>query len=239
MTNKKYLIVLSGGLDSVTTLNVYVKKYGKENVKAISFDFHSKDSKTFNNNNVEIKCAKYHAKLLDVEHFIVDVSYMNKMLDYLREKTTDLTHVEGEKPKTAMPFRNLQLLSIASAYAEMNDIDYVVTGFQKQDAYGYWDTSNEFKNNFNKLISLNPTKLVQLESPFINDSKAEEIKKGLELGIDYSTTWTCYCPIFKDKEVYPCKECPSCVDRISNFKKLNMEDPVLKGLSKKVLEGDK
>lgn len=239
--NNKYLIVLSGGLDSVTTLNVYVNKYGSQNVKAISFDFHSKNNFTFNNNNVELICSKYWTKKLNVDHFIIDVSYMSKILEHLRNNVSDLNIKNKEKPQTSMSFRNLQLLSIAAAYADINDCNKIVTGFQKQDNYTYWDTTNLFKDKFNEILKLNKSVNIELECPFINDNKEEEIRKGLELGIDYSTTWTCYNPIIINEinKIYPCRKCPSCLDRELNFKKLNMEDPLLKnGLNLKEVKNN-
>lgn len=234
----KKLVILSGGLDSTTVLYYVLKNLcngDTSKVIALSFDFgqkykpHNDPNKCmFQNNPVELEYAKRTTKKLGVKHIVVDASWMNKILEEMQTNTKKYNYDKnGEQPKTCMPFRNLNLLSAAYAIAELEGCDEIYDGFQKQDEHGYWDTTKTFTKAIEMIASLNPNNKAILTSPFIAWNKSDEIKLGIELGIDYSDTWSCYNPLSENENIYACGECPSCKDRIANFKKLNKKDPLI------------
>jgi len=213
---KKALILLSGGVDS-TTLAHYVKKILNRELFAISFIYGQRHSK-------ELEFAKYQANLLNViEHKIIDISFLKELKSSaLINKNLDIPtwdQVQKEMPITYVPFRNLIFLSIALSYAEDNGIDEVYYAAQRQDYIGYWDCREEFVQNLNKLIELNPKTKIKVLAPFINLRKSEVIKIGLELGIEYNKTWSCY-----KGEEEPCGICPSCTDRKRAFEEVGIYD---------------
>ena len=127
----------------------------------------------------------------------------------------DLSDVQPEdrmQPATYVPNRNMILLSLAAAFAEAQGAADVFYGAQAQDEYGYWDCSQDFVNRMNDVLSLNRKGRVKIRAPFASMSKAEVVKIGLELGVDYDHTWTCYRG--GDE---PCGTCPSCVERNRAF----------------------
>jgi len=213
---KKALVLLSGGIDS-TTLAHYVKNVLKKELFVISFIYGQRHSK-------ELEFAKYQANLLNViEHKIIDISFLKELKSSaLINKNLNVPNWEQaqkEMPITYVPFRNLIFLSIALSYAEDNEIDEVYYAAQRQDYIGYWDCREEFVQNLNKLLELNPKTKIKVLAPFINLRKSEIIKIGLQLGIDYNKTWSCY-----KGEEEPCEICPSCVDRKRAFEEVGIYD---------------
>ena len=230
--NKKALVVLSGGLDSTTLLHWAKANFGR--VIAISYDFKQKyiendDPKKimFQNNIVELQCAENICKKLHVKHYVIDVSFLNKTLKAMQENEKRFNGtIVKHQPKTCMPFRNMILLSASLGVAELEDIDYILTGYQTQDKHGYWDTTKAFVNNINKVAKLNPTKEIKVLAPFAKLNKDEEILLGEYLHVNYSDTWTCYNPIKQDGKFVSCGNCPACKDRLLNFEKLGLKDPI-------------
>lgn len=237
--DKKALVVLSGGLDS-TVLLTWAQKVFKE-VEAISFDFKQQyiansvaSNIMFQNNIVELECAKALTQKLNIKHTIVDVSYMNEILKEMQIRKQEFNNTmlsETNQPKTNMPFRNLMLLSNSLAVAELSKCDYVLNGFQEQDEHGYWDTSKTFVAKINAIANLNPKCKIEIISPFIKLNKSDEIILGNELGVDFSKTWSCYNPLVNVNEnsaqkYLCCGYCPACKDRQLNFFKLNLKDPL-------------
>ncbi|MEO0224976.1 MAG: 7-cyano-7-deazaguanine synthase QueC [candidate division WOR-3 bacterium] len=213
---KKALVLLSGGIDSIT-LAYYVKKILNRELFTISFIYGQRHKK-------ELEFAKYHANLLNViEHKIVDISFLKELKSSaLINKNLDIPkweEAQKEMPITYVPFRNLIFLSIALSYAEDNSLDEVYYAAQRQDYIGYWDCREDFVNALNKITELNPKTKIKVLAPFINLRKSEIIKIGLELGVDYNKTWSCY-----KGEEEPCGICPSCVDRKRAFEEIGIYD---------------
>lgn len=240
--SKKALVVFSGGLDSTILLH-WAKQNFKE-VEAISFDFkqnfkvnYDANKIMFQNNVVELLYARDTAKNLNIKHHIIEVQFMDAIL---RSMQNDAARFNGDinnhQPKTCMPFRNMMLLSIALSIAELNNADYILTGYQTQDQHGYWDTTQKFVNLINEVSQLNPTAKPVVIAPFANLNKSDEILIGQQLNVDFAKTWTCYNPILTKKALdenqhingyYCCGKCPSCQDRLLNFEKLGIKDPQL------------
>lgn len=235
-TDKNVLSVLSGGLDSSIVTMLLVEKYGKDRVLALSYDYGQKQ-------RAELTMAAKMTSLLGVGHKILDLGILGEIAKPISANIggTDvemptIKDVLGDpQPKTYVPFRNLILLSLTMAQAEASDASHVFTGLQVHDEYGYWDTSQRFVDSMNAVASQNRTHQVEIMAPFSELSKAEEISLCNEMGRTelLQHTLTCYNPketidltTGKIEEVYSCGKCPSCAERIANFMKMNMKDPI-------------
>ena len=221
---KSSVILLSGGLDS-TTLLFYVKHRLKaESIYALSFDYGQKHSR-------ELEAAKWQAAAAGVDsHTVVDISSFKDLLsngcaltdeDIAVPSLSELDAEQRKQPPTYVPNRNMVLLSLAAAHAEASDSTDVFYGAQLQDEYGYWDCTPDFLAKMNAVFSLNRREAVVLRAPFMTMNKAEVLKLGLELGIDYSHTWSCY-----RGESGPCRTCPTCVEREKAFSAVGVDDPL-------------
>jgi 7-cyano-7-deazaguanine synthase len=220
MSNKA-LVSLSGGLDSATTLAI-AKSEGYT-VYALSFDYEQR-------NAVELKAARRIARDLKVEdHKIltIDLSQIggSALTDNIPVPTNGAD--DEEIPATYVPGRNLIFLSLALAWAEVNNIYDIFIGVNSLDYSGYPDCRPEFIKNFQKTANL-ATKAgvsgnkITIHTPIIKMTKAEIITRGTELGVDYSKTISCYNP---DEKGRACGKCDSCRLRKEGFKKAGIKDP--------------
>ena len=222
--SKKCVISISGGLDSTIALRQCVEEY--DEVIALSFFYGQKQQ-------IELEKASESTKILGVEHHIIDISFLNMIskgfssnVDPDMEMPTILDVLGDPSPSTMVPNRNLILASICAAFAETKGITDVIMGIQSHDSYGYWDTTPEFIERLNNLLSLNRKTQIRIMCPFASMSKKDEIEALLQLdgNLDLlSHTITCYNPNDKGES---CGKCPSCSERISNFKKLGLIDPI-------------
>tara|TARA_Y100000593_G_scaffold93147_1_gene186991 strand:+ start:121 stop:822 length:702 start_codon:yes stop_codon:yes gene_type:complete len=221
----KVLVVLSGGLDSSVATMMCVDKYGKDNVQAVTFDYNQKQK-------LEIDRAGDLCIALEIEHTILDLSVLGNIAQPMSANISgtevdmpNIKEVLGDpQPVTYVPFRNMILLSIAMSHAEVQGCNKVITGLQVHDEYGYWDTTQKFVDTMNVVASQNRTHSVEIEAPFSQMSKAEEIEVAIELGhFDLLRhTLTCYNP----QGILSCGKCPSCAERIMNFMKVGRKDPI-------------
>lgn len=225
-TDKKVLAVLSGGLDSSVMTMMLVQKYGASNVVALSYNYGQKQKLELT------KAAELTAKL-GVAHKIIDLGILGEIAKPISANIsgTDVAmptikDVLGDpQPKTYVPFRNLILLSLTLAQAEASDASHVFTGLQVHDEYGYWDTSQRFVDSLNAVAAQNRTHKVTIMAPFSLLSKHQEIEICREMG-NFSLlkfTLTCYNP---DEAGRSCGKCPSCAERIQNFMKSGVVDPI-------------
>ena len=133
-------------------------------------------------------------------------------------------------PDTYVPARNMVFLSVAASWADALGITDIFIGVSEVDYSGYVDCREEFIQAMEKAINLGTVlgaekkEHISLHAPFMHITKAEEIKWGARLGVDYSLTWTCYRG--GDK---PCGTCDSCLLRAKAFEEAGMEDPLVKG----------
>ncbi len=224
---EKAVILLSGGLDSSTLLYYVRDRLHVPAIHALSFNYGQKHSK-------ELDMARWQAERAGVaEHRLIDISFVKDMLPgasaLLDEsiaipKLNDLADADRAQPPTYVPNRNMILLSLAAAYAEGHGIGDVFYAAQAQDEYGYWDCTGTFVQALNRVMSLNRRKPVLAHAPFVGMRKFAILKIGLELGVDYAHTWSCY-----RGGALPCGECPTCVERAAAFERLNMPDPLAAG----------
>ena len=221
------VVILSGGMDSTITMRLAVEKYGKENVSALTFFYGQKQKR-------EIEMATMSTYRLGVRHKIIDASFLGDIsIGFSANVDTDIEmptikDVLGDpRPKTYVPNRNMILMSIAAAYAEVNNVDTIVTGLQVHDEYGYHDTSKRWVDKVNDLLSENRIIKIKLIAPFSKLSKFEELNILKELDNSYNLlafTLTCYNP---NDQHESCGECPSCSERIANFAKVGERDLIV------------
>lgn len=217
---KKAVILLSGGLDSVTTL-YFAKKRGYQ-LTALIFDYNQRHKK-------EIDCARRILHLTRLKYYFIKVnldwtksSLTNKKIKIatnrdLNSKDIPLTYVSG---------RNIVFLSYAFSLAESIGAKAIFIGAHIQDYSGYPDCRPEFLKNFGKAVNLGLKNLgIKIISPLINKDKKEIIRLGLKLKVPFEYTWSCY----QGKKV-PCGECDSCRFRMRAFEELGMRDPLLSKL---------
>jgi len=225
-TDKKVIAVLSGGLDSSVMTMLLVEKYGKENVSAISYDYGQKQK-------IELGKAFTLCHMLGIKHKIIDLSILGEIAKPIcaniggtSVEMPNIKDVLGDpQPPTYVPFRNMILLSLTLSVAEVENASHVFTGLQVHDEYGYWDTSQTFVDSVNKVASQNRTHKVEIVAPFSHLSKAQEIEICIELDKVslLENTLTCYNPNEKGES---CGKCPSCSERIMNFMKVGIKDPI-------------
>lgn len=226
----KAIVLSSGGVDSTTALGLAVKKHGKENVLALSISYGQKHEKEL---EASIAVAKYY----DVEQLFLDVTkifqYSNCSL--LQNSTEDIpkeSYVEqiretgGEVPvSTYVPFRNGLFLSSAASIALSKECSVIYYGAHADDSAGfaYPDCSPQFNQAMNEAIWEGSGHQLKIEAPFVNCSKAEVVKMGLELSVPYELTWSCY-----EGEEKPCGLCATCIDRAAAFAANGVTDPALR-----------
>ncbi len=224
--SKKAVVLLSGGIDSSATLAI-AKGSGYE-VYAISFRYGQRHA-------FELEAAKKIAEKIGVEkHLIMDVDLSSFESSAL---TGNITVPKGEKvedigkkiPVTYVPARNLIFLSLAVGWAEILGAFDIFIGVNAVDYSGYPDCRPEFIKAFERTANLG-TKIgvegskIKIHTPLISLSKAEIIRKGIELGVDYSLTHSCYDP---DDKGRACGKCDSCLLRKKGFKEAGIEDPTV------------
>jgi len=219
------VVLLSGGLDSTTLLH-YVRQRVGAGVYALTFSYGQRHLR-------EIASARWQAARAGVlEHRVADLGLFPSLIPGASALTdagiampalADLDSASRRQPPTYVPHRNLILLALAAAFAEARGASALYYGAQQQDAYGYWDCTPEFQTRLNAVLALNRGTAVTVHAPFAGLRKTELVRLGLELGVDYGHTWTCY----RGAE-HPCNTCPSCEERAAAFREAGLPDPLPK-----------
>ena len=221
----KGIIIISGGLDSTILTNLLVHATSPDNLIAISFDYNQR-------HKVELERAKKTCEDLGIAHNIIQLHFFSEIVKNVSALSgckvvdvPDMKDVEDHsQPPTYVPFRNTLFLTLAASVAESNNCKYIFIGAQAGDLYGYWDCSPEYMEQFNKLISLNHKNSIQLYAPFVKLTKADEIVIGDALNVDFANTHTCYRGV--DEQGRSCGTCPTCTERLNNFKAAGLVDPL-------------
>lgn len=229
----KAMVLFSGGIDSTTCLGLAVKKYGKENVIALSISYGQKHS-------CETEAACKIAEYYGVERVTLDLSLIFKYSDcsLLSGSEKEIPHesyaqqlekTDGAPVSTYVPFRNGLFLSSAASMALSKGCSVIYYGAHADDSAGnaYPDCSSVFNNAMNTAIYEGSGRQLKIEAPFVGMSKADVVKTGLELNVPYEMTWSCYEG--KDK---PCGKCGTCLDRQNAFRLNGIDDPALKEIEK-------
>ena len=211
---KDSVIILSGGMDSVTMLYEFEERIAL----AVSFDYGS------NHNAREIPFAHQHCMDLGIRHIVIPLEFMSKYFkSSLLEGPEAIPegHYEDENMKsTVVPFRNGIMLSIAVGIAESAGLKHVMMANHGGDHTIYPDCRPEFVEAFGKATQAGTFNGVSLLSPYCNMTKAEIAARGKVLGIDYAETWSCYRG--GDKH---CGKCGTCVERREALAEAGIPDP--------------
>ncbi len=222
---EKAVVLLSGGLDSTTLLWHVVRDLQVARVTALSFVYGQKHVR-------ELAMARRQAELAGVaEHRVVDASLLGELTagsSALTDGAIDVPDLEAvadsdrRQPPTYVPNRNMVLLALGAALAEARGACDLFYGAQAQDEYGYWDCTQEFQERLNAVLALNRGRPVRIHAPFVTMKKAEIVRVGIALGVDFSLTWSCY----RGGE-RPCGSCPTCVERTNAFEEAGIGDPLI------------
>lgn len=224
----KAMVLFSGGVDSTTCLALAVKKHGAENVIALSISYGQKHNK-------EIESAEKLTKYYGVKWQTLDLSLIFKDSNCSLLKNSNdeipkesyseqLIKTDGAPVSTYVPFRNGLFLASAASIALSNDCNVIYYGPHADDAAGnaYPDCSPVFNDAMAKAIYEGSGQQIHIEAPFVNMTKKDIVKLGLELNVPYELTWSCY-----EGGEKPCGICGTCRDRIEAFKANNITDPLL------------
>ena len=225
---QKALVLCSGGVDSTTLLAMAVERYGAENVFALSISYGQRHEK-------EIESAKAVATYYGVEQRFLDLSAIFadsncSLLAHSTDQVPEESYAEqldesnGAPVSTYVPFRNGLFLSSAASMALSLGASVLYYGAHHDDWAGnaYPDCSLEFVYAMNLAIMEGTGGELRMEAPFVEWSKADIVKRGLELGVPYELTWSCY-----EGGNYPCGACGTCIDRNRAFELNGVRDPLL------------
>ena len=221
---KRCVVLLSGGLDSATTLGI--AKSEAYEIFALTFSYGQKHPR-------EVEAAK----ALGSHYRVAEHKILNIELDAIGGSSLlmgggtipehDSEEIGSEIPSTYVPARNTIMLSYATALAEVTGAEAIFIGANAVDYSGYPDCRPEYIDAFQKLVKLATKRGVEghsleIKAPLLEMSKGDIVRKGMELGVPYELTWTCYRGGEK-----ACGTCDSCVLRLRGFKGAGYEDPII------------
>ncbi len=216
VSSQQRLVLLSGGMDS--TVALYHTAAVAPVAAAVSFDYNSK------HNCREIPMAAWHADHLGIKHITLPLKFIDKHFDsHLLSGGGEipLGHYEEQNMRqTVVPFRNGIMLAIAAGLAESIEASKLVIAAHAGDHAIYPDCREPFMAAIAEAIRLGTYAGVAVERPFISMDKAAIVRRGYELGVDFSRTWSCY--VGGEKH---CGECGTCVERREAFLLAGIEDP--------------
>jgi len=227
MSERQAVVLLSGGLDSSTVLAI-AKSQGFE-CSALSFRYGQR-------HKVELDRASEVAERMGVaRHVVVDFdlrqfggSALTSDIDVPKERST--AEMSRGIPITYVPARNTIFLSFALAWAETLGSSDIFVGVNALDYSGYPDCRAEYIQAYEQMANLatkagvEGTQRLKIHTPLINLTKAQIIKTGLDLGVDFAITSSCYDPAF---DGIPCGSCDSCQLRAKGFAEIGIADPLL------------
>jgi 7-cyano-7-deazaguanine synthase len=220
--SRKAVVPISGGMDSSVLLHLAASEY--DHITAVSFSYGQKHSKK------ELNCAfkQVHTLGKKVEYRLINIPFFKDICQVSSLLNTKIAVAKAKDvmgdPQTVnyVPYRNLMLLSISLAIAENAGASTVFHGAAQADSVaGFWDGSEEFLEQINKVSALNRRNKITVQAPLIDKSKEEIIKLGIKLGVDFGNTWTCY-----EGEEQACGECTACSLRIKGFIDARYIDPL-------------
>jgi 7-cyano-7-deazaguanine synthase len=219
MEKKEIAVVLvSGGMDSAVACGIANKSHA---LALLHVNYGQKTEKR------ELEAFNALADFYGTERrLVVNLDYLKKIGgSSLIDPAMDIPEGLSEQgtPSTYVPFRNAQFLSIGTSWAEAIGALALFSGTTEEDAAGYPDCRKEFYDIFNKLIDVGTREdtSIELFVPLITLKKADIIRKGIELGVPFEHTWSCY-----ENNEEACGKCDSCLRRLRAFKEVGMKDPI-------------
>jgi 7-cyano-7-deazaguanine synthase len=226
MARQKAVILLSGGIDSTTAAAI---------ARRNQFDLHALTFRYGQRHEREIEAAKKVTAWLQVEEHLIIESGLgaiggSALTDGIEvPKGRSKSEIEHGVPVTYVPARNTIFLAYGLALAEKIEASDIFFGANQLDYSGYPDCRDEYVRAFERMANLATKAAVEgkvqlkIHTPLIQMTKAEIIKQGGELGLDYSLTWSCYDPTVDGKA---CALCDSCQLRLKGFKEAGLSDPI-------------
>lgn len=211
---KDSVIILSGGMDSVTLLYDYRERIAL----AVSFDYGS------NHNAREIPFARLHCERLGIRHLVIPLDFMHQ---YFRSSLLEGdaaipegSYADDNMQSTVVPFRNGIMLAIAAGIAESNGLTQVMMANHGGDHTIYPDCRPEFVSAMDAAIAAGTFADVHLLAPYTHLTKGDIARRGKTLGIDYAETWSCY----RGGERH-CGRCGTCMERREALAEAGIDDP--------------
>lgn len=212
--NKKAIVLLSGGLDSATTL--YIARRAGYKIWCLIFDYNQRHNK-------EVRYAKHLARKTGCPYRVVKFKLPwggSSLLDR-RKPLPQRGRFKGI-PSTYVPARNTIFIAFAISWAEALGAEVIYLGANTIDFSGYPDCRPDYFKRYQRLIDVaTKTKGIRIEAPLVNKTKAEIIKTGVSLGVPYRWTWSCYKGSRR-----PCRKCDSCRLREKGFREAGVKDPL-------------
>ena len=213
---KDAIIVLSGGLDSTTMLYEYKDRIAL----AVSFHYGS------NHNDNELACAALHCKRLGIPHTIISLDFIGKYFSSSLLQGADAipegNYNDDNMRSTVVPFRNGIMLAVAAGLAENNHLSTIMIANHAGDHAIYPDCRPEFVKAMNDAVSAGTYEHIQLFAPYTSITKADIARRGKDLGIDYSETWSCY-----KGGKHHCGRCGTCRERREALALAGIEDTTI------------
>jgi 7-cyano-7-deazaguanine synthase len=222
MANKpKAISVLSGGLDSTVSTAYYSDKY---EIHAITFNYGQRSAR------MEIESSKAICKKLDIEHTIIELPWLKKLgksaltsdaeVPELKVNELDNKEICDETArKVWVPGRNVVFTAIATSFAEAEDSEMIIMGWDFEEAVTFPDNSKKFLDAFNKLLEIGTLDNVQIKAPVIDMNKNEIVKLGDKINAPMNLSYSCYMGTET-----PCGLCESCMRRKRAFEEAGIED---------------
>lgn len=211
--NKDSVLIVSGGMDSITMLYEYKERIAL----GISFDYGS------NHNAREIPFAAMHCERLGIKHIVINLGFMHQYFKSSllegAEAIPEGNYGEENMKSTVVPFRNGIMLSIAAGVAESNGLKYVMMANHGGDHTIYPDCRPEFVSAMSEATRLGTYPGIEVLAPYTEITKSDIARHGKALGIDYAETWSCY----KGGE-HHCGKCGTCRERIEALADAGIED---------------
>lgn len=213
---KDGIIVLSGGMDSVTMLH----EFANEIKIAVSFDYGSK------HNAKEIPFAVLHCQRLDIQHIVIPLDFMTRYFKSSLlmggEDIPEGNYDDENMKSTVVPFRNGIMLSVAAGLAESYGLKRLFIANHFGDHAIYPDCRAGFIKAMGEAVSEGTYEHIRIEAPYTGISKTDITKHGARLGINYAETWSCY----KGDEKH-CGKCGTCMERKEAFREAGLTDPTI------------
>lgn len=213
---KDSIIILSGGMDSVTMLYDYADSIAV----ALSFDYGS------NHNRKELPFAAYHCERLGIEHIIIPLEFIKQYFhSSLLSGAADIPegkYDDVNMRSTVVPFRNGIMLAIAAGMAEDRGLSRILMANHSGDHAIYPDCRPAFVSAMSGAVREGTYNGAELFTPYTNWTKSDIARRGKQLGIDYSKTWSCY----KGGELH-CGKCGTCQERREALRDAGIPDPTV------------
>ncbi len=213
------VVALSGGMDSCVTAAIANLNF---NLALAHINYGQRTEAR------ELKAFNDIADFYNVQNrLVIDYTHLSKIggssLTDKNIKVTEADLTNKDIPSSYVPFRNANILSACVSWAEVLNASAVFIGAVYEDSSGYPDCRPEFFTAFENMIDTGtkPSTKIKIETPIINYSKSEIIKKGIELGAPLNLTWSCY-----QNEDEACGVCDSCALRLRGFQQAGIEDPI-------------